>query len=199
MCLVGVVVCLWLSRWSPWALAGAAVFLFGFLFVLWVWQGGVSARNRMDAPPARIAWKSDAGSLDLSLPVDDPKVMARRVLGIIRKLVQSREIPPAPRGSVLGNPSHEADLKEYSDEERKSIEEKWKREIPEHDQAAVEKLASAVRNLEDSSSPIERPTKAVPGLPQAKPFGPRKAIRGESTAGPAPAPPREGDDPGQVR
>lgn len=150
--LVGALGCLWLSIWTPWALIGSGVFLSGFLYILNVWRKGTSARAMTDSPPATISWKSASEELAISIPNDDQNYAARKMLAGMRAVMQQRQLPPTPRGSVQGNPADHASLTEYSPEERAAVEKKWAEDVPRHDEKVVDELTSAIRSLESGSN-----------------------------------------------
>ena len=148
VCLVGTLGCFVLSLWQPWASVGAAAFLVGFGFVLYVWRQGAAARTQAEAPPAQFTWRSDGNEMAVSIPLDSQNYVAKKILSGMRSLIQGREPPPTPRGEVRGNPADEKSLREYSENERRTIEEKWALEVSKHDQVVVEQLESAIRSLE---------------------------------------------------
>jgi hypothetical protein len=159
VCLIGAVGCFWLSIWVPWALGGAAAFLLGFGFVLYVWRRGTAARTQTEAPPAEFTWRSGTQELMLSVPLDQDNYVVKKMLAGMRSLVQARELPPAPTGAVEGNPADAKALREYSAEERQSVQRKWAQEIPKHDELVVGQLDAAIESLE--SAPTERQTGTV--------------------------------------
>ena len=165
--LFGSVGCFWLSIRIPWALIGAFGFLAGFGYILSVWRRGVAARAQADAPGAQFMWKSDSQAMTVTLPVDPDNYVVKRMLSGMRSIVQARELPPTPRGAVLGNPADEKALAEYSPEEQQAIERTWAKEILEHDDLVVEELATASKSLQSGSATGAEtcPTEA-PGIPQ---------------------------------
>jgi len=173
VCLIGTLGCFALSLWQPWASVGAVAFLVGFGFILYVWRQGAAARTQAEASPAQFTWKSGVNEVAVSIPLDSQNYVAKKILSGMRSLIQGREPPPTPRGEVRGNPSEQESLKEYSENERSAIEEKWAREVSKHDQVVVEQLESAIKSLE-SESPDENTRAVLPfegsnaGMPQVK-------------------------------
>jgi hypothetical protein len=140
VCLIGSLGCFFLSMWQPWAVAGAIFFLICFAFVLFVWRQGTSARAQAEAPPAQITWKSADEELALSLPLDGDNLVAKKMLSGMRTIIQNREPLPAPRGQVNGSPADRSALKEYTQEESRSIMQKLEKEASTHDLKVVELL-----------------------------------------------------------
>lgn len=172
ICLIGTLGCFWLSLWQPWAAAGSVIFLLCFIFILYVWRQGTPARAQAEAPPAQLTWKSDGNELAVSIPVDSQNYVVKQMLSRMRAIVHSRTPLPSPHGEVRGSPTDEKSLKEYSDDERRAVAEKWSAEISTHDHTVVEQLELTMKSLESGNSEICESTDSTDtGMPQL-PKGP---------------------------
>jgi hypothetical protein len=146
--LLGVIVSTSLTIWTPWGGLGTIVFLLFFLYILWVWGRGTAVRSTLDLPSTRLNFRSGEDEVSLSVPSGNELVAVKRLLTHMREIVQARHLPPTPRGEILGSPSNDKSLREYSHEERSAVEKRWAEEIPLHDRQIIDQLTSSVKTLE---------------------------------------------------
>jgi hypothetical protein len=147
--LLGVIVSTSLTIWTPWGGLGTIVFLLFFLYILRVWGRGAAARSTLDLPSTRLNVRSGEDEVSLSVPLGNEVASVKGLLTHMREIVQARRLPPAPKGKVLGSPSDDKSLREYSPEERLAMEQRWAAEIPLHDRQVIDQLTSCVKTLEE--------------------------------------------------
>lgn len=147
--LLGVIVCTSLTIWTPWGGLGTICFLLFFLYILVCWRRGSRERSSLDVPALELKVRTGEDELALSVPAGEQIDNAKRLLGHLRKIVQARQIPPAPKGEVLGTPADEKSLREYSPEERLKVQQQWADDIPRHDHEIIHQVTSSIKQLDE--------------------------------------------------
>lgn len=180
VCLAGVLGSLALMPRTPWALAAVFGFLLAFAFLLYGWKTTLAARAQMEAPLTQIRVTSD--TLSVVGPVPDQRTAVQNLLALLRAAIQSRQMPPPPRGQVQGNPADDNSLREYASVERDALYNRFLQEIPGHDRQVIEQIASAERALEATTEPAV-PSQAAAPVRQPEKGPSTTQSRGESEDG----------------
>ncbi len=78
---------MWLTCVTPWAIAGVAMFLIGYLFILYAWRTSITDRARMETPPTHIQITRD--SVDFAGPIPSTLSGCELLLRLMRTGVHS--------------------------------------------------------------------------------------------------------------